>query len=189
MILITDGLPTAHFEGKYLYLLYPPHRRTEEATMREGRLCQREGITINIFLLPSWSQSREDVQFAYRLAESTARPRVLHRRQGAGPVCGMGLSQSAAGIGDVRSAKRGTGTFCAKHPKGRSGKRCLSPFSPFSRRPRRGRTRKPRATAPPWETGSVDNIQGPTDHHPLSIPHVTLIVLDSVPFQHHRNSS
>ena len=71
VILITDGLPTAHFEGKYLYLLYPPHRRTEEATLREGQLCQREGITINIFLLPSWSQSREDVQFAYRLAEST----------------------------------------------------------------------------------------------------------------------
>ena len=72
VVLITDGLPTAHFEEQFLYLLYPPHRRTEEATMREGQLCHREGITINIFLLPSWSQSREDVQFAYRLAESTA---------------------------------------------------------------------------------------------------------------------
>ncbi len=39
--------------------------------MREGQLCAREGITINIFLLPSWSQTREDVQFANRLAEST----------------------------------------------------------------------------------------------------------------------
>ena len=38
--------------------------------MREGLDCHRDGITINIFLLPSWSQSREDVQFAYRLAES-----------------------------------------------------------------------------------------------------------------------
>jgi uncharacterized protein with von Willebrand factor type A (vWA) domain len=71
VILITDGLPTAHFEEQFLYLLYPPHRRTESATMREGQFCRREGITINIFLLPSWSQSREDVQFAYRLAEST----------------------------------------------------------------------------------------------------------------------
>jgi uncharacterized protein with von Willebrand factor type A (vWA) domain len=71
VILITDGLPTAHFEGKFLYLLYPPDPRTEEATLREGHFCRREGITINIFLLPSWSQSREDVQFAYRLAEST----------------------------------------------------------------------------------------------------------------------
>ena len=33
--------------------------------------CKREQITINIFLLSSWSQSSEDVQFAYRLAEST----------------------------------------------------------------------------------------------------------------------
>jgi uncharacterized protein with von Willebrand factor type A (vWA) domain len=71
IVLITDGLPTAHFEGSKLYLLYPPDRRTEEATMREAHLCQREGITINIFLLQSWSQSSEDIQFAYRLAEST----------------------------------------------------------------------------------------------------------------------
>ncbi len=71
VILITDGLPTAHFEGSLLYMLYPPDAKTEEATKREGLLCKREGITINIFLLPSWSQSHEDVQFAHRLAEST----------------------------------------------------------------------------------------------------------------------
>ncbi|MEO2032247.1 MAG: hypothetical protein ABGZ35_09190, partial [Planctomycetaceae bacterium] len=71
IILITDGLPTAHFEGSELFLLYPPDPRTEMATMREGQLCRQENITINIFLLPSWSQSHEDVQFAHRLAEST----------------------------------------------------------------------------------------------------------------------
>jgi len=71
IILITDGLPTAHYEGSWLYLLYPPDLLTEKATMREGLLCHREGITINIFLVPSWSQSEEDVRFAYRLAEST----------------------------------------------------------------------------------------------------------------------
>ena len=72
VILITDGLPTAHFEDETLYLLYPPDPRTESATMREGQLCRREGITINLFLLPSWAQSEEDVRFAYRLAESTS---------------------------------------------------------------------------------------------------------------------
>jgi len=72
VILITDGLPTAHFEGPYLYLLYPPDPQTEEATLREGLAARREGITINIFLLSTWFQSREDVQFAYRLAQSTA---------------------------------------------------------------------------------------------------------------------
>lgn len=71
VILITDGMPTAHFEGHMLYLLYPPDTRTDQATMREALACAREGITINIFLLQSWNQSREDVQFAYRVAEST----------------------------------------------------------------------------------------------------------------------
>jgi uncharacterized protein with von Willebrand factor type A (vWA) domain len=71
IILITDGLPTAHFEREMLYLLYPPDERTERATMQEGIACARDGITINMFLVPSWSQSEEDIRFAYRLAEST----------------------------------------------------------------------------------------------------------------------
>jgi uncharacterized protein with von Willebrand factor type A (vWA) domain len=71
VILITDGMPTAHFEQEHLFLIYPPNRRTEEATMREALHCARAGITINIFLLNSWNQTREDVRFAYRVAEST----------------------------------------------------------------------------------------------------------------------
>ena len=50
VILITDGLPTAHFEQNDLYMLYPPDPKTESATMREGMLCKRDDITINIFL-------------------------------------------------------------------------------------------------------------------------------------------
>jgi uncharacterized protein with von Willebrand factor type A (vWA) domain len=76
VIIITDGLPTAHFEGSQLFLLYPPHRRTEEATLREAQACRREGIVVNVFLLSGWSQSREDIQFAYRLAEA-AKGRVF----------------------------------------------------------------------------------------------------------------
>ena len=76
VVLITDGLPTAHFEGSTVYLLYPPDRRTEEATLREAMLCARENITINIFLLSNWNQSQEDVRFAYRMAEAT-RGRVV----------------------------------------------------------------------------------------------------------------
>jgi uncharacterized protein with von Willebrand factor type A (vWA) domain len=71
IIMITDGLPTAHLEEEWLYLLYPPHPRTEAATLREAKLCSREGITINIFLLSNWNQTEEDVHFAYRIAEST----------------------------------------------------------------------------------------------------------------------
>ena len=72
IILITDGLPTAHFEGHDAVpaLSAGPADRSRRRCAK-GMLCRREGITINIFLLPSWTQSREDVQFAYRLAEST----------------------------------------------------------------------------------------------------------------------
>jgi len=71
IVLITDGLPTAHFEGSTLFMLYPPDPRTEDATLREAMLCAREGITINIFLLSNWNQSHEDVQFAYKIAQRT----------------------------------------------------------------------------------------------------------------------
>lgn len=71
VVLITDGLPTAHFEGSTLFMLYPPDPRTENATMREALLCARAGITINIFLLSNWNQSQEDVQFAYKMAQAT----------------------------------------------------------------------------------------------------------------------
>ncbi|MEY3027166.1 MAG: hypothetical protein RLZZ238_2063 [Planctomycetota bacterium] len=71
VFLLTDGLPTAHFEGGDLFMLYPPDPRTERETMREAERCRREGIVINIFLLPSWSQTEEDVQFAHRMAEAT----------------------------------------------------------------------------------------------------------------------
>lgn len=71
IILITDGLPTAHFEKNWLYLLYPPDHRTETFTLREGLLCRQQGITINTFLLSSWGQTEDDVRFAYRLSENT----------------------------------------------------------------------------------------------------------------------
>lgn len=71
VFLLTDGLPTAHFEGSDLFMLYPPDPRTERETMREAMRCKAEGIVINIFLLPSWSQTEDDVRFAHRMAEST----------------------------------------------------------------------------------------------------------------------
>jgi len=71
IILITDGLPTAHFEGEELFLLYPPDQRTEVSTMREAFACADNDITINIFLLSNWGQTEDDVQFAHRMAEST----------------------------------------------------------------------------------------------------------------------
>ena len=71
VVLMTDGLPTAHFEEEQLYLLYPPDPRTEAATMQEAAGLAREGAVLNCFLVPSWSQSEEDLRFGRRLAEST----------------------------------------------------------------------------------------------------------------------
>ncbi len=71
ILLITDGLPTAHFEDEQLYMLYPPDPRTEEATMREASAAAKEGAVINFFLLPNWWQSSEDVAFAHQIAERT----------------------------------------------------------------------------------------------------------------------
>ncbi|MFO0828504.1 MAG: VWA domain-containing protein [Phycisphaerales bacterium] len=71
IVLLTDGLPTAHFEDDQLLLLYPPDPRTEQATLREALACKRDRITLNVMLLPNWNQSEEDVRFAHAMAEST----------------------------------------------------------------------------------------------------------------------
>src|SRR5262249_15846408 len=71
IILITDGLPTAHFDGEILHMIYPPDPRTEEATLREAKLCARAGITLHILLFSNWNQSEDDVRLRYRMAEWT----------------------------------------------------------------------------------------------------------------------
>src|SRR5579884_746813 len=51
IIIITDGEPTAHFEGERIHFAYPPTFRTFQETLREVRRCTHEGITINTFML------------------------------------------------------------------------------------------------------------------------------------------
>ena len=53
IILISDGEPTAHFEGNNIYFQYPPSLRTLQLTLREVRNCTQKGIVINIFMLES----------------------------------------------------------------------------------------------------------------------------------------
>ena len=95
-ILITDGLPTAHFEGQMLYLLYPPDPRTEAATMREG------------LALPARRDHDQPVPAAELVAIGGRRavrlpagridhgPRVLHGRPRPRPLCRLGLPEPAA---------------------------------------------------------------------------------------------
>jgi uncharacterized protein with von Willebrand factor type A (vWA) domain len=51
IIMITDGEPTAHFEGGRVEFQYPPTWRTYEQTLKEVQRCSRERITINTFML------------------------------------------------------------------------------------------------------------------------------------------
>jgi uncharacterized protein with von Willebrand factor type A (vWA) domain len=51
VVVITDGEPTAHFEGGQVEFSYPPTRRTITETLREVQRCTKEGITINTFML------------------------------------------------------------------------------------------------------------------------------------------
>ncbi len=53
IIMITDGEPTAHFEGGNLFFQYPPTLRTIQLTLREVRNCTQKGIQINTFMLES----------------------------------------------------------------------------------------------------------------------------------------
>jgi Ca-activated chloride channel family protein len=51
IIVITDGEPTAHVEGRELVLIYPPSERTARATLSEVRRCATAGIRISSFAL------------------------------------------------------------------------------------------------------------------------------------------
>jgi uncharacterized protein with von Willebrand factor type A (vWA) domain len=51
VILITDGEPTAYFEGGQIEFSYPPTYRTFQETLREVNRCTRDRIVINTFML------------------------------------------------------------------------------------------------------------------------------------------
>ena len=51
ILLITDGAPTAHFDGNHLFINYPPSPADFEAALNEVKICKDENITINTFLL------------------------------------------------------------------------------------------------------------------------------------------
>ena len=51
IFIVTDGQPTAHVEGNYVYLLYPPDPRSTVATLKEAVLAVREGCRVSTFAL------------------------------------------------------------------------------------------------------------------------------------------
>jgi Ca-activated chloride channel family protein len=51
IFIITDGQPTAHVEGDFVYLLYPPDPKSTVATLKESVMAVKEGCRISTFAL------------------------------------------------------------------------------------------------------------------------------------------
>jgi Ca-activated chloride channel homolog len=51
IFIVTDGQPTAHVDGDYIYLLYPPDPRSTVATLKEAVLAVKEGCRFSTFAL------------------------------------------------------------------------------------------------------------------------------------------
>lgn len=51
LFIITDGQPTAHVEGDFIHLIYPPDQRSTVATLKEAVLAVKEGYRISTFAL------------------------------------------------------------------------------------------------------------------------------------------
>ncbi len=72
IVVITDGEPTAHFEGGQVEFSYPPTRRTISETLREVGRCTKDGITINTFMLERSRALAEFVAHMTRLNRGRA---------------------------------------------------------------------------------------------------------------------
>jgi Ca-activated chloride channel family protein len=51
IFIITDGQPTAHVEGDFVHLLYPPDPKSTMATLKEAVLAVRDGCRLSTFAL------------------------------------------------------------------------------------------------------------------------------------------
>ena len=71
IFIITDGQPTAHVEGDFVYLLYPPDPRSTVATLKEAVLSVREGCRVSTFALIEDYWGMEWVGFVDQLAKLT----------------------------------------------------------------------------------------------------------------------
>lgn len=51
ILLVTDGEPTAHIEGEYVFFQWPAARKTLEETYKEAMRLARQNVTLNTFML------------------------------------------------------------------------------------------------------------------------------------------
>ena len=71
IFIITDGQPTAHVEGNFVYLLYPPDPRSTVATLKEAVLAVKEGCRLSTFALIEDYWGMEWVGFVDQLTKLT----------------------------------------------------------------------------------------------------------------------
>jgi uncharacterized protein with von Willebrand factor type A (vWA) domain len=71
LFIITDGQPTAHLQGEYVYLLYPPAESTTLTTLKEAMFLARRGIRFATFALVEDYGYMDWVGFVDQLAKVT----------------------------------------------------------------------------------------------------------------------
>jgi uncharacterized protein with von Willebrand factor type A (vWA) domain len=71
IFIVTDGQPTAHVDGDFVYLLYPPDQRSTVATLKEAVLAVREGCRISTFALIEDYWGMDWVSFVDQLTKLT----------------------------------------------------------------------------------------------------------------------
>jgi uncharacterized protein with von Willebrand factor type A (vWA) domain len=71
IFIITDGQPTAHVEGDWVYLLYPPDERSTVATLKEAVLAARDGVRLSTFALIEDYYGMEWVGFVDQMTKLT----------------------------------------------------------------------------------------------------------------------
>jgi uncharacterized protein with von Willebrand factor type A (vWA) domain len=71
IFIITDGQPTAHVEGDFVHLIYPPDQRSTIATLKEAVTAVREGCRVSTFALIEDYWGMDWVGFVDQLARLT----------------------------------------------------------------------------------------------------------------------
>ncbi len=71
IIVITDGEPTAHLEGREVVLIYPPAEKTAAHTLAEAKRCAAGGIRVSSFALVEDAFYLSLVNFVEEMARVT----------------------------------------------------------------------------------------------------------------------
>ena len=71
LFIVTDGQPTAHVEGDFVHLLYPPDPKSTVATLKEAVLAAKEGCRFSTFALIEDYYGMEWVGFVDQLTKLT----------------------------------------------------------------------------------------------------------------------